>query len=74
MSLGSAVVGNIEHDHAGITPGGVGRVAVNDRVVQTVAPAAGHYGVSPAARFMPGIHHRAGSRGFGSLMSTVMNM
>ena len=34
-------VGDVEHHHAGIAPGGVGGVAVNDGVMQAVAARGG---------------------------------
>ena len=35
--LGLRAVGDIDHHHAGVAPGGIGGVAVHDRMVQSIA-------------------------------------
>src|SRR6185436_5110371 len=45
-------VGDIDHHHAGVAPGGIGGVAVDDGVMQAEAARAG-----PARRFAVGLVH-----------------
>src|SRR5262249_6662184 len=40
-ALGPRAIGNVDHHHAGVAPGRVSGVAINDRVVQSVAAGGG---------------------------------